>query len=134
MSDYSRSRYAVQDKSTVYGIDTALVIVIFASALFWLSIGVLVWLLVSEGHGTFAFALALSFSNKNKIKTRCCLGWTGIAVTNCSPIWAKFPSELVPNADANNARDQNFHDGDRRDRDGQHARVVAGRARQNRAS
>jgi len=46
MSDYSRSRYAVQDKSTVYGIDTALVIVIFASALFWLSIGVLVWLLV----------------------------------------------------------------------------------------
>jgi hypothetical protein len=46
MSDYSRSRYAVQDRSTVYGIDTALVIVIFASALFWLSIGVLVWLLV----------------------------------------------------------------------------------------
>ena len=46
MSDISRSRYVAQDKSTVYGIDTALVIVIFASALFWLSIGVLVWLLV----------------------------------------------------------------------------------------
>jgi hypothetical protein len=46
MSDYSRSRYVAQDKSTVYGIDTALLIVILASTLFWLSVGVLVWMLV----------------------------------------------------------------------------------------
>jgi hypothetical protein len=46
MADYSDSRYVTQSKSTVYGIDTPLAIVIFASALFWLSVGVLVWMLV----------------------------------------------------------------------------------------
>ena len=46
MADYSDSRYVTQSKSTVYGIDTALVIVIFASATFWLSVGVAVWLLL----------------------------------------------------------------------------------------
>jgi hypothetical protein len=44
MADYSRSRYATQDKTTIYGVDTAIVIVVFASALFWLSVGVGIWL------------------------------------------------------------------------------------------
>jgi len=44
MADYSRSRYVAQDKTTIYGVDTAIVIVVFASTLFWLSVGVAVWL------------------------------------------------------------------------------------------
>jgi hypothetical protein len=46
MTDYSDSEYVPKIKSTVYGIDTAIVIVILASAAFWLSIGVAVWLFV----------------------------------------------------------------------------------------
>jgi hypothetical protein len=46
MTDYSDSEYVPEIKSTVYGIDTAIVIVILASAAFWLSIGVVVWLFV----------------------------------------------------------------------------------------
>jgi hypothetical protein len=44
MSDYSRSRYVAQDKTTIYGVDKAIVIVVFASALFWFSAGMVVWL------------------------------------------------------------------------------------------
>ena len=44
MADYYRSRSVVQDKTTIYGVDTAIVIVVFASTLFWLSVGVAVWL------------------------------------------------------------------------------------------
>src|SRR5262245_7603678 len=44
MADYSDSEYVPEIKSTVYGIDTALVIVILASAGFWLSVGAAVWL------------------------------------------------------------------------------------------
>jgi hypothetical protein len=44
MADYSRSRSVAQDKTTIYGVDTAIVIVVFASTLFWLSVGVAVWL------------------------------------------------------------------------------------------
>ncbi|HET7083286.1 MAG TPA: hypothetical protein VFI23_00835 [Rhizomicrobium sp.] len=39
MAEYSENR------TTVYGIDSAIVIVVFASALFWISVGVAVWLL-----------------------------------------------------------------------------------------
>jgi len=46
MADYSDSDYVPEIKSTVYGIDTAIVIVILASAAFWLSIGLGVWLFV----------------------------------------------------------------------------------------
>ena len=43
MADYSDSDYVPEIKSTVYGIDTALLIVILASAGCWASIGVMVW-------------------------------------------------------------------------------------------
>lgn len=42
--DYSES--ASEIKSTIYGIDTAIVIVVFASAAFWISVAAAVWLLV----------------------------------------------------------------------------------------
>jgi hypothetical protein len=44
MADYSDSEFVPEIKSTVYGIDTAIVLVVLASAAFWLSVGVLVWL------------------------------------------------------------------------------------------
>jgi hypothetical protein len=44
MADYSES--ASEFKSTVYGIDTAIVIVVFAAAAFWISVGTAVWFLV----------------------------------------------------------------------------------------
>jgi len=46
MVDYSDSEYVPEIKSTVYGIDTAIIIVVLASALFWLSVGTAVWLFV----------------------------------------------------------------------------------------
>jgi len=46
MADYSDSEFAPEIKSTVYGIDTAIILVVLASAAFWLSVGVLVWLFV----------------------------------------------------------------------------------------
>ena len=46
MADYSDSDYVPEIKSTVYGIDTAIVIVVLASAGFWLSVAVMVWLYV----------------------------------------------------------------------------------------
>jgi hypothetical protein len=45
MRDYSDNGYAREIGRTVYGIDSAIVIVVFASALFWVSVGVAVWLL-----------------------------------------------------------------------------------------
>jgi hypothetical protein len=47
MVDYSDSEYVPEIKSTVYGIDSAIVIVVAASAIFWLSVGVAVWLFVA---------------------------------------------------------------------------------------
>ena len=47
MTDYSDSKLAPEIKSTVYGIDIAIVIVVLASAVFWLSVGTVVWLFVS---------------------------------------------------------------------------------------
>ena len=44
MADYSDSDYVPEIKSTVYGIDSAIVVVVLASATFWLSVGVTVWL------------------------------------------------------------------------------------------
>lgn len=45
MVDYSDG--APEDmRSTIYGIDTAIVIVVFASAIFWVCVGVGVWLLL----------------------------------------------------------------------------------------
>jgi hypothetical protein len=46
MVDYSDSGYAPEIKRTVYGVDTAIVIVVFVSAAFWVSVGLAVWLLL----------------------------------------------------------------------------------------
>jgi hypothetical protein len=46
MADYSDSEFVPEIKSTVYGIDVAIVLVILASAAFWLSVAVAVWLFV----------------------------------------------------------------------------------------
>jgi len=40
--DYSGS--APPEKSTVYGVDSAIVIVLFAALLFWASVGTAIWL------------------------------------------------------------------------------------------
>jgi len=42
MVDYSESGPLV--RSTVYGVDSAIVIVVFAAMLFWASVGIAVWL------------------------------------------------------------------------------------------
>lgn len=44
MADYSDR--VPEIRSTVYGIDSAIVIVVLASAGFWLSVGVMIWLYV----------------------------------------------------------------------------------------
>ncbi len=44
MVDYSDSGYVPEIKSTVYGVDTAIILVILASAVFWIAIGTAVWL------------------------------------------------------------------------------------------
>ena len=41
MTDYSDS---AEIKTTVYGIDTAILVVVFASVVFWVSVGGAVWL------------------------------------------------------------------------------------------
>jgi hypothetical protein len=46
MADYSDGELVPELKSTVYGIDTAIVLVVLASAGFWLSVGVVVWLFI----------------------------------------------------------------------------------------
>ncbi len=47
MADYSDSEVVPEIRSTVYGVDTAIIIVVLASAVFWLSVGTVVWLFVS---------------------------------------------------------------------------------------
>ena len=47
MTDCSDSKFEPDGRSTVYGIDTAIIIVVLASAVFWLSVGTVVWLFVS---------------------------------------------------------------------------------------
>ncbi|HEX4635080.1 MAG TPA: hypothetical protein VH189_02790 [Rhizomicrobium sp.] len=46
MADYSDSDYVPEIKRTVYGVDSAVLIVVLASAAFWLSVGLMVWLYV----------------------------------------------------------------------------------------
>jgi len=46
MADYSDSEYVPEIKSRVYGVDTAIILVILASAAFWLAVGMVVWLFV----------------------------------------------------------------------------------------
>jgi len=46
MAEYSDSEFVPEIKSTVYGIDTAIVLVVLASAAFWLSVAIGVWLFV----------------------------------------------------------------------------------------
>jgi hypothetical protein len=43
MTDYSNNS-AAEIKTTVYGIDTAILVVVFASVVFWVSVGGAVWL------------------------------------------------------------------------------------------
>ena len=43
MVDYSNSVPPI--KSTVYGVDSAIVIVVFAALLFWTAVGTAVWML-----------------------------------------------------------------------------------------
>ena len=42
MADYTER--APQIKTTVYGVDSAIVIVVFAALLFWASVGLVLWL------------------------------------------------------------------------------------------
>jgi hypothetical protein len=44
MSDYSDRVSQVARSSTVYGVDSAIVIVVFAAMLFWAAVGTAVWL------------------------------------------------------------------------------------------
>lgn len=44
MSDYSDRVPQVARSSTVYGVDSAIVIVVFAAMLFWAAVGTAVWL------------------------------------------------------------------------------------------
>ena len=46
MADYSDSDYVPQIRSTVYGIDIAIVTVVLASAAFWLAVAIAIWLYV----------------------------------------------------------------------------------------
>jgi hypothetical protein len=46
MVDCSNNGYAPELKNTVYGVDTAIIVVVFASAAFWFSVGLAVWLFV----------------------------------------------------------------------------------------
>jgi hypothetical protein len=42
VADYSRRRYA--SASRVYGVDTAIIIVVFAAMAFWACVGTVAWL------------------------------------------------------------------------------------------
>ena len=44
MSDYSDRVPQVARSSTVYGVDSAIVIVVFAAMLFWAAVAIAVWL------------------------------------------------------------------------------------------
>ena len=44
MSDYSDRVPQVARSSTVYGVDSAIIIVVFAAVLFWAMVGITVWL------------------------------------------------------------------------------------------
>ena len=44
MTEYSDSVSPIARSSTVYGVDSAIVIVVFAALLFWTAIGTTVWL------------------------------------------------------------------------------------------
>ncbi|HWY66629.1 MAG TPA: hypothetical protein VNX61_15560 [Rhizomicrobium sp.] len=46
MAEYSDSEYVPEIKSTVYGVDSAIVLVVLAAAVFWLSIGAAVWFFI----------------------------------------------------------------------------------------
>jgi len=44
MAEYSDSVPPIARSSTVYGVDSAIVIVVFASLLFWVAVGAAVWM------------------------------------------------------------------------------------------
>ena len=44
MREYSDSVPPIARSSTVYGVDSAIVIVVFAAVLFWAAVGTAVWL------------------------------------------------------------------------------------------
>jgi len=44
MTEYSDSVPPISRSSTVYGVDSAIVIVVFAAVLFWAAVGTAVWL------------------------------------------------------------------------------------------
>ena len=44
MTEYSDSVQPIVRSSTVYGVDSAIIIVVFAAVLFWAAIGTAVWL------------------------------------------------------------------------------------------
>ena len=44
MVEYSDSVPPVAPASTVYGVDSAIVIVVFAAVLFWAAVGTAIWL------------------------------------------------------------------------------------------
>ena len=44
MTDYSDRVPQVARSSTVYGVDSAIVIVVFAAVIFWAAVGTAVWL------------------------------------------------------------------------------------------
>ena len=44
MTEYSDSVPPIARSSTVYGVDSAIVIVVFAAVLFWAAVGTAVWL------------------------------------------------------------------------------------------
>jgi len=46
MADFSDSDYVPVIKNRIYGVDSAIIIVVLASALFWLSVGIMLWLYV----------------------------------------------------------------------------------------
>jgi len=46
MAEYSDSEYVPEIKSTVYGVDSAIVLVVLAAAAFWLAVGTVVWLFI----------------------------------------------------------------------------------------
>jgi len=44
MTDYSDSVPPIARSSTIYGVDSAIVIVVFAAVFFWAAVGTAVWL------------------------------------------------------------------------------------------
>ena len=48
MADYSEGAPPLRSSVTIYGVDSAIVIVLFAALLFWAGVGTAVWLFLSR--------------------------------------------------------------------------------------